>query len=74
MLMVKEGKEAPTKWLKSYPFRECVFLNLCASFAAILVTSEALFWVTEPPVGCCSWEDYLEQPTPNSNPVYQQAL
>ena len=69
MLVVEEGKEAPTeKSLKLHPFRECIFLDLCASFAAILVTAEALFGVTEPPVGCCFWEDYLEQPTPNSNP------
>ena len=37
MLVVEEGKEAPTeKQLKSYPFKECIFLDLCASFAAIL--------------------------------------
>ena len=75
MLVVEEGKEAPAeKSLKSYPFRECIFLDLCASFAAILITAEALFWVTELPAGCCFWEDYLEQPAPNSNPVHQQAL
>ena len=39
-----KGKEAPTeKSLKSYSFREWIFLDLGASFTALLVIAKALF-------------------------------